>query len=208
MKLVPSESDLKLASKIHREFSVLPESGHIATEFALGYLSALIAARKPRSVLEFGAGIGTITQLLMEHPWQVSELISTEGHPVCVAALSRNLRPSRNIGWHLVSTFDQITKLRTHFDLVIFDDFFGDDRQYSVFNEGTLCFVEGNRRPTRDTLAATLAKRGLAVSFTNFNRGKRWRLAWRKKPSLIPLPKITHKPVKGCFVGQVTRLPQ
>jgi predicted O-methyltransferase YrrM len=72
VKIEPSEADWAFAKSIRDEFKRKPGSQHIASEFALAYLSALLNKVKPDSVLEFGAGIGTVTYFLMKHPANIS----------------------------------------------------------------------------------------------------------------------------------------
>ena len=208
MKLVPSATDLALAEQIHNEFSRKPGAQLIASQFALGHLAALITELKPKSVMEFGAGIGTITKLLLIHPTRIERIVSTEDDAFCLKALEENLPPQPAGRWQLVTSNDQIAQLPNRYDLVIFDGVDGvlaDERQYDMFRDGVCCFVEGNRQPTREALDRFLAERELACTFDHYRRKRALRVRWRKaSPFPFPVPKVSFTRMKGCHVGRVT----
>jgi SAM-dependent methyltransferase len=192
-----------LASDIFREFKTKPESQHIATEFAMVELSRLVARVKPRSVLEVGAGIGTITKLLLTHPDRPKHLTVTEGHPVCLAELAKNLEGVELSGYTLVKSAIELN-MAEHFDLVIFDGTLDDERQYAVFRSGTWCFVEGSRSKTIEELKQKLAKRGLGIAIENKRPGgRKVKLLSARRFLGLPLPAFKFKPLKGCSLGQV-----
>jgi hypothetical protein len=193
----------KLASDLFREFNAKPESQHIASEFALIELSRLIARVKPGSVLEIGAGIGTITKLVLTHPDRPKQLTSTEGHPVCLSELSKNLKGVELTGYTLVNSATELA-LNQRYDLVIFDGTLDDEQQYAVFSSGTWCFVEGNRSKTMDVLKQKLAKRGMTIAFEKKRPDpKKFRLFSSRRFLGLRLPALMMNPVKGCSLGQV-----
>lgn len=192
-----------LASDIFLEFNAKPESQHIANEFALMELSRLIARVRPQSVLEIGAGIGTITKLVLTHPDRPAQLTSTEGHPVCLSELSKNLKGVELTGHTLVNSATEL-ELNRHYDLVIFDGTLDDEQQYAVFSSGTWCFVEGNRSKTMDVLKQKLAKRGMTIVFEKKRPDrKKFRLFSSRRFLGLRLPALMVNPVKGCSLGQV-----
>src|SRR5688572_11575377 len=81
----------QLARGIYQEFRAKPESQRIAGEFALIELSRLLTRIKPKHVLEIGTGIGTITKLLLTHPDRPDRITATQGNPVCLLELTKNL---------------------------------------------------------------------------------------------------------------------
>ncbi len=193
-----------LASDIFREFDAKPESQHIANEFALMELSRLIARIRPQSVLEIGAGIGTITKLILTHPDRPARLTSTEGHPICVSELSKNLKGVELTGYKLVNSATELD-LNRHYDLVIFDGTLDDEQQYAVFGSGTWCFVEGNRSKTMDVLKQKLAERGMTIAFEKKRPDhKKFRLFSSRRFLGLRLPALMMNPVKGCSLGQVS----
>ena len=68
MQVCPTEADWALAREVHGFFAPKPGARHIASEFALAYLHTLLNDSHAKHVLEFGAGIGTITTCLLSHP--------------------------------------------------------------------------------------------------------------------------------------------
>ena len=194
-----------LASDIFREFNAKPESQHIANEFALTELARLIASVRPQSILEIGAGIGTITKLVLTHPNRPTHLTSTEGHPVCLSELSKNLKGIELTGYTLVNSATELD-LNRHYDLMIFDGTLDDEQQYAVFSSGTWCFVEGNRSKTMEALKQKLAERGMTIAFEKKRPDdKKFRLFSSRRFLGLRLPALMMNPVKGCSLGQVFR---
>ncbi len=209
MQLTPSNDDRAIAKGVFDHFINRPGAQHIATEFALAYLSALLRTRKPSSVLEFGAGIGTITYMLLDHPCGIEHVTSTEDHPFCLEQLDMNLQPEMRDRLNLIKDQDKLGDIHGDFDLVIFDGEFCAPEKLHFLDNRVACFIEGARTSTRNTVNEELARRGLACEFTNYNRGQKLvSMAWRKKRWLgMPLPKLRfNKTIKGCWVGIVSEL--
>jgi hypothetical protein len=196
-----------LASDIFREFKAKPESQHIATEFALIELSRFIARIKPQRILEIGAGIGTITKLLLTHPDRPEHLTATEGHAVCLSELSKNLKGVDLAGYTLVNLAAQLD-MNQHYDLVIFDGTLDDEQQYAILRLGTWCFIDGGRGATIDLLKRKLFQRNMSISFENKRPGgKKLKLFSARRFLGFRLPKLWMKPIKGCSIGQVFSQP-
>ena len=208
MKLMPNDDDRALARETFERFSARPGAQHIATEFALTYLSALLRTRRPSSVLEFGAGIGTITSMLLDHPSGIEHVTCTEDHPFCLEQLDQNLRPEQKERLRLIKEKGRLGDIDRDFDLIIFDGEFGAFEKLQFLDDRVACFIEGARTRTRDAIDRHLADRSLACHFTNYNRGRKlMSMSWRKKRRFgMPLPKLRfNKVVKGCWVGVVSR---
>ena len=196
-------AEAELARSIFQEFRAKPESQFIASEFALRRLAEFLSSNPVNSVLEIGAGIGTVTKLLLKHPRRPARIVSTEAVPLCIDHLMKNLSGIDRSGWSLVQGIEQLGR-DENFDLVIFDGTLDSVSQYRFFKEGTWCYVEGNRRDTRTALANFLQPSGLTIDMQgHFPGGYKVRLARRKKPWLIPLPKLQIKKKKGCYLGKV-----
>jgi precorrin-6B methylase 2 len=194
----------KLASEIFREFKAKSESQHIASEFSLRELSRFVARIKPQRILEIGAGIGTITKLLLTHPDRPTLLTSTEAHPVCLTELSKNLQGVKIKGYTLLETASQLD-LMQHYDLVIFDGTLDDEKQYGVLKSGTWCFVDGSRNRTIDALQKKLLKRGMNIVFENRRPDeKKLRLYLARSIFGLRFPALRMKSRKGCSIGQVS----
>lgn len=204
MLVTPSTEDWALARRIRNEFKAKPEAQHIAMTHALAHLAATVRIFKPANVLELGAGIGTITKLLLEIPDGPSRIIATEDNAVCLAALERNLTGLELSGVTIVTTLEDLLDLEMAYDLVICDGGFQDTRQYGGIAEGTVCFFEGNRSPDRRILSAALQDRGLAFSGRNYNRWG-WRLFIRQPRDADGVrrrrPKFKRR--RGCWIGSV-----
>jgi hypothetical protein len=193
----------KLAADLFREFVAKPESQHIASEFSLRELSRLIARVKPQRVLEIGAGIGTITKLLLTHLHRPAHLTVTEAHPVCIGELTKNLQGLELTGFSTVQTAHQLDTT-VHYDLVIFDGTLDDDKQYQVLQLGTWCFVDGGRNITIEALKNKLKNRKLTISMDNRLPGGKKLKLWSPRRFLgLPLPALKLEPIKGCSIGQV-----
>jgi protein-L-isoaspartate O-methyltransferase len=196
-----------LASKIYSEFECKPESQHIASEFALIALADLVEKIKPKRVLEIGAGIGTITKLLLQHPDRPAQLTVTEAHPVCLAELAKNLKGVDLMGYQLLQSSLELDTT-AEFDLVIFDGTLDDQKQYQIFKAGAWCFVEGGRSKTIEALKVSLLKRNLGISFENRRPGgTKLKLGSIRTILGMRLPALRRKPIKGCSFGQVFSQP-
>lgn len=202
LRQAPTAEDRELASAIYRQFVELPGSEHIATEFALTYLSRLLFEAEPKRVLEVGAGIGTITKLLLAHPCLVEHIISTEGNEFCLSALANNIGPGYGDRWRVVRAVDDILDAQTY-DLVIFDGYSGVDQIYRLLGAGTICFVEGIRHPIREGLNRHLSDRNMACIFSSYIRPNKLRFSRNKKLfGFLPKPKFRTN--KGCHIGKIT----
>ena len=195
-----SNLDRVLATSTYREFKSRPHSQYIASEFALYQLASLLSAHKIQSVLEIGAGIGTITRFLLVHPARPRRILSTENHPTCLSELEKNLSDVGKDGWSLVGGYDDIEPAST-FDLVIFDGDVRFDRLSAIFKDGMWIFVEGSRKDTRTGLANSLRQKGLNIEFENPRPGGK-KFYFRKIRSLFGLPVPWLKKRKGCHIGR------
>lgn len=209
MHLTPDDDDRALARATFEQFADRPGAQHIATEFALTYLSALLRTLQPTSVLEFGAGIGTITSMLLEHPCGIEHVTCTEDNAFCLEQLDANLRPEQRERLMLIKEPGRLGEIDRNFDLIIFDGEFGISEKLHVLDDRVACFIEGARTRTRKAVNQHLAGRGLACNFTNYNRGRKLvSMAWQKKRRFgMRLPKLRfNRTLKGCWVGVVSEL--
>jgi predicted O-methyltransferase YrrM len=163
MKGQLTSADLHEAGEVYHLFSSRPHSEHIATEFALAHLTALLRKHQIGSVLEFGAGIGTITYLLLSTLSENVIVECTEQDHQCLAFLEQNL--TAEMRKRVVIHSDGLARWERPFDLVIID---GDVSPGSDFlDRKSICFAEGNRRKARTAIESSLSERGLTCPFTN-----------------------------------------
>jgi hypothetical protein len=136
VKIEPQESDRLRAHKLHCMFSGLPLAQHIASEWALMHLSALQRLVKPKRTLEIGAGIGTITSMLL---YSTAEITAVEPE----SRFREELR--KNIGLHdRLRVVSDLKTVEPPFDLVVIDGEFPRNWE-KVIGKHTLLFLEGVR---------------------------------------------------------------
>jgi hypothetical protein len=205
VQISPTDADWAFANEVHGAFVAKPGAQYIATAFALAHLSAVLNSERPHTVLEFGAGIGTITQLLLQHPSHISHVTATEKNPFCVQEFAKNIGAHYAGRYELVTEIDRLLLLNKRYDLVVIDGLLEPD-QYKLITLGTTCFVEGSRTPTRRELNEQLANRGLNCPFENYNRGTRYFSFYMRHDSDTGQrsPKFKFRRVlKGCWIGKV-----
>lgn len=205
MKVEPTEADWDFAKSVHEEFSKKPGAKHIASEFALAYLSAVLSKVKPSAVLEFGAGIGTITYSLLKHPSNVGHVTTVENNPFCLEQFATNIPQEYSDRYDLIEDDTGLTPGKQAFDLVIVDDSVK-EQNYAYLDNGMTCFVEGTRSANRREIQSELASRGLRCDFVNYNRGMQYfsLVMRRSKKAGIPYPKFRLRKIrKGCWIGTV-----
>jgi protein-L-isoaspartate O-methyltransferase len=199
MTIKPTQDDWSFASAIHSEFSAKPESQFIASRYTLAHLSALVSEARPKRVLEIGAGIGTVTKLLLSHPVKIGLVVSTEAHDGCRRELSQNIQASDS--WRLCYDVEEAATNRP-FDLIVLDGEV-EPAHCSLLNEEAVFFVEGSRSGQRQMMQQRLFEQtGKKVVFEQYAPPKRLRLKARLILGIIP--KFKFKRPKGCFVGRVT----
>jgi len=190
----PTREDWRLAREVHSHFRARPGSQHIATAFALAHLAALLRVLPVKSVLEFGAGIGTITFLLQERLPADGRIVCAERNAWCREQFAINIPQSPRVAL--------IPEGRPHltdpFDLVIIDGPITPGAQY--VRAGTACFVEGNRNGPWSMFADGLSAQGLVCHRTNYP-AKGFRIRWRMSRLGLNLPRLRR--TKGCWIGVV-----
>jgi predicted O-methyltransferase YrrM len=91
MRVRPNRSDWRFADELFRRYQAKPGSEQIASRAALAYLSACLRLYRPSTVIECGAGIGTITDALLRHESGPRRLVSFENNEFCLGELARNI---------------------------------------------------------------------------------------------------------------------
>lgn len=151
---MPNHRHRDLAQTIHDRFVVRPGSQHIASPFAIEVLLRELERRRPRAVLEIGAGIGTTTQAILDSPARPVSFVTIEDHPFCLEQLELNLEGAEGRVQILASTDDLPDSDRFEFALVD-----GGERslglRHRLAHRATI-LIEGDRGPQRAALEAEL----------------------------------------------------
>ena len=207
MKIETDPGDWELARATYAEFSRKPGAEYIASEFALAHLSALLNRVQPRTVLELGAGIGTITHFLLTHPVAIEQLVSTELNDYCLEQLDINVPSEMRSVMELKGTPAEIEAGKFRFDLIILDGSFDPAVMIGHLSEGTAFFVEGARKVQLQALNEVSGQVGFQCSWTDYANGvKPLHISVAKhRGTGLPYPKLQiGKTVKGCTVGSIS----
>ena len=153
---------------IWKRFVRLPGGKHgdtvgIASERAIGCLIELVQRRRPKRVLELGAGIGTLTSAVLETAREAGlsaepgfTFYTIESHPFCLEQPNTNLRDFKG-GYRVVQSITAVPR-DLLFDLIVVDgggdlpndlgviDFSGRLAQHGVI------LLEGGRGFQRDKI--------------------------------------------------------
>lgn len=175
--------------RLYRHYAQRPLAEHIATGHAIGGLAHWLLARSPSRILEIGAGIGTLTHCLLEvgslleEPAQVH---SVEPHLPCSAQLAINLEPvlaATRCSFALHRGLETI-ELGPAFDFLVIDG--GDEATMAMVDHlrraGTV-FVEGDRRPQRESLRRAAAGRQMIAHQFISRRLRPTRVAHAEQPA-------------------------
>jgi len=196
------DDDRAFARKIHQRFLQKPGSAHIASETSLQYIAACLRVLQPAHVLELGAGIGTVTEAVLTHAFQVRKLVSTETDDFCLKALQENLSNPNDARWTVVTDPSQLAALRFQADLIIGDGGFYSNEEMRAAHAGTVFLAEGNRSKLRGLFSKALAGTAQAVVFRQFGASRKFAVV--KHDVLgFSIPLIRRVKKKGCWIGQV-----
>jgi hypothetical protein len=193
MKVKVSDADRRSAAEVHRLFSAKPHSEHIASEFALAHLAAILRTGEITSVLEFGAGIGTVTYLVLSRVPH-ARVHCTEHNALCLSELAANLPPKMRERLTIHASADTVPA--EPFDLLIID---GKVSGANYVRPGSIYFVEGHRSQARVWLSDELNRRGLTCRFRKHPGPPK--ISWGVTRMQIPVPIMKRR---GCWVGMVS----
>lgn len=143
VRVKPSFGDWVSAHHIHRRFASRLGAQHIATTRALACLSAVVRQHRPKTVLEFGAGIGTLTYLLLGVRDPRLNVVALETNPFCLAQLERNIPEEFKPRLTVIATAGSVPQM--HFDLIVVDGRLPATQDWAFLQRGTVLFVEGDR---------------------------------------------------------------
>ncbi|MGC8667505.1 MAG: hypothetical protein ACP5VE_05260 [Chthonomonadales bacterium] len=153
------------AGSLHKRFSGYIGGEHIASLHALHGLMWWVLRRRPSTILEVGAGIGTLTSGLL---WSVERiaaagaarpiLISTEDNAFCVQQIAKNLADQLE-RFHLISDMDAFPQGVASVEFVVIDGGVLDERYFTRLAPRGVVFFEGFREKQRKLLESTVKGR-------------------------------------------------
>ena len=147
---------VRLAEQIHAKFQAREGAEQIASLWALEGLEAWLTDNPPERVLEVGAGIGTVSELL-GHYCRLSEfVVCVEDDPWCRTKWGHNVWPIPP-AMHL---YDKVPLYEQPFDLIVLDGPQMPPDGWHLLARGGTVFVEGNRRGQRAEMLAGLRRAG------------------------------------------------
>ena len=207
--------DWRVAESVHERFASRPGSQYMASIFALANLAAVLRRHQPRSVVEFGAGIGTITYLLLTYGSEDRIVVSTEHHPFCLKQLKRNIPAAL---WKRLTVISDGREPSGEFDLAIIDGPIPETDHSTIFHPGLICFVEGGRDKGRALIEERAREQGLVCSFRRYRERRqplrvKFRIKCKWNPTRFgfarPIPRLSWSWStrsfwgSGCAIGTV-----
>lgn len=160
-------------NEIREMFVAKSGSQEIASAFALWQIWTLYCDRRPETVCEVGAGIGTITYLLAQ--WRIggAAYLAVEDNAWCIEQAKLNLgRWAGTVLW-----YDRVPDYGA-FDMVIVDGPQIDLSRTAVLNERATVIFEGNRRDQRQRLESALKEESRPFGRVNLKPEDRSKGIW------------------------------
>lgn len=158
---------MKLISSIFEKYSKLVGSDQIATRYALRIISKHINEHQPKSILEIGAGIGTITELLIRE-LPSAKIVSYENNAWCVSQLAKNIDQKQV---QIITSHKSLLET-TESDFLIIDDYLDEETTLALISRikpGSV-FIEGHRRRQRLYVIRSYKKMGWKINFKNYRK--------------------------------------
>jgi hypothetical protein len=118
-------------------------SDHIATRSSQINMLTLLESIKPREILEFGAGIGTLTALALEN--SEANITAVEKNKWCLEQFAVHNLPNNRI------MLTQSMPMSNHYDFYIIDDAISINEVCKIFDgkkKSFIVFIEGKRSST------------------------------------------------------------
>ncbi len=198
-RITPTRADARVANAVFRRFAKLAGAEHIAGRVALRYLAAVLRIGRPRTVLESGAGIGTITSMLAAADG-IERVVAVEDNDFCLGALQCILDADVDSRISIATSPEELINMRFSADLVIADGGWCSKEEFEFIDRGTTVFVEGSRSEYRAALTAHLISRepALSIEFREYGVQHGWIL--RRTRFGIPRPHRVRRR-KGCWIG-------
>ena len=152
-------------SSIFEKYSKLVGSDQIATRFALRIISEHLNEHRPKSILEIGAGIGTITELLIRE-LPTAKIVSYENNAWCLSQLVKNINQKQV---QIITSHKSLLQT-TESDFLIIDDYLDEETTFALISrvKPESVFIEGHRRRQRLYVMKSYKKMGWKINFKNY----------------------------------------
>jgi len=136
----------KLVAENYKRFCAFEGSEYIASEFALDVILKIIDTYKVTEILEFGLGIGSISDTVLKYAKSNNRTIryvGTEKNEFCLNALKNCVED-----FHKIELYSELKEVKSQkFDFIIIDGY--DDTLKEIVSyckENTIIFIEGDRK--------------------------------------------------------------
>lgn len=157
-----------IARDVVKLFRAKSGSDFIAQEDALVQVGRIFQDVHPKTILDLGAGIGTISFYLNRLTNYDLKFYLYEIDSYCQKALKENLR---SMDFELLKSVQELEQLEHPIDLVIIDDFIDYDSTDKLIasNVPKAIFIEGHRRRQRKFVYKSLRRNNQDIWFKNFH---------------------------------------
>ena len=154
-------------SSIFEKYSNLVGSDQIATRYALRIISKQHNEYQPKSILEIGAGIGTITELLIRE-LPSAKIVSYENNAWCISQLVKNIDQKQV---QIITSHESLIQT-TESDFLIIDDYLDEETTLALISriKPESVFIEGHRRRQRLYVMKSYKKMGCKIIFKNYRK--------------------------------------
>lgn len=203
--LIVSARDDEVAARIHKRFLGYEGSQHIANRSTLRWFAALMRTFRPERILELGAGIGTMTELMLMPEYEVRTVFTTETDKFCLDALSKNLTNPNDPRLRIFTTEPDLHEITEPLDLVVGDGGFYSALEFQNCREGTLLFFDGNRSKLRAIAQETLKRKHLKCDMRQLGTGRKVVVWSVRRWWGVPIP-VRRKQRDCCWIGMVERI--
>jgi len=158
---------MHLTELIFNKYAAQFGSDQIATKLALRIISDHLEKNNPQSILEIGAGIGTITELLIKKSPN-SNILSFEKDEWCLSQLLKNVDEKQ------IQIFSKKQDLLTlqKIDFLIIDDYLDAKFTFELISKTRpeSIFIEGHRRRQRLSVIRSYMKIGFNFDLKNYRK--------------------------------------
>jgi hypothetical protein len=196
--------DDQIAEELHTRFSAYEGSQHIASPASLRWFAAILRTFRPGHILELGAGIGTITEMLLMERYGAAKIYTTETDAFCLRALDKNLTRRNDPRLRVLTSEQDLLKIAEPLDLIVGDGGFYSPLEFQNSKEGTILFFDGSRAKLRTIAQETLARKQLKCEMKQLGTNAKKKVWGFKRVLGIPIPaKVKQRDT--CWIGIVER---